>query len=398
MPPRSFLHFAAFMPLFAIMALPAAAQTPEGGQSAPPGVQVETVRTTEITRSDSFNGRVESREKIDILARVEGYLKPLLFEEGTRVEKGAPLFEIEDDLYIAQVDAAKAELASAIASRSLAKIERDRSAELVQRSAVAQSQLDTDQAEYEQAEAAVQQARAELKVAEINLSYTKIFAPATGRIGKASASQGGLVGPSSGALAQLVATDPIDVVWPIPSREWAEIRTEHRDPRDALLRIRLPNGREYEHTGEIAYAEPSANASTNTISVRGRFPNPDGLLVDGQLVRVQVESRTSTRRLTAPQSALLLDQEGGYMLVVDDDDVAQKRPVRTGDQIGADVVILDGLEEGDRVIVAGLQKVRPGMKVAPVAVETAARNGTTAGDEADGGASGQSAQENGGSR
>lgn len=343
------------------VASPASAQQMPGGGT--PAVEVVSVQHHAVRDRQKFNGRIEATEKVEIRARVEGYLGPLQYEEGSRVKQGDLLFIIEKDRYQADLKEAEANLASAKAEARLATTSYERARKLVARKAVAQSQLDDATANLQKAKAAVQAQEASVSLAQLNLDYTDIKAPIDGRIGKASFSKGAYISPTSGSLALLVAQDPIDVTWPVPSRLYTEMMKGGAKKENVTVKILLPDGTEYGPEGTILYAEPSANESTNTITVRASFPNPDQLLVDQQLVTIVVESRKGEPRITVPQASLQIDQQGPYVLVVDKDSKAGIRRIETGEQIGKDIVVTKGLAEGDRVIVVGQQKVRPGMTV-----------------------------------
>lgn len=352
----------------------AAAQSGSAGASAAPAVLVAKVIEKEIANESVFYGRVEATARVEINARIEGYLSEVSYVEGSRVNAGDLLFKIEKSIYEANVAEARANLASALATEKLAKLDYERSKELVARKAVSQAQLDQDLAQYEGAQANVAARKAELSLAEINLGYTEIRAPITGRIGKANETKGSLVGPSSNALALLVAQDPIHVAWPVPDRLFTEISKRRLNADDVTVKLRLPDDTLYKEVGRIIYADPSANDATNTITIRAEFPNPDMLLVDQQLVSVIIESKEAQKHLVIPQDALLLDQQGSYVFTVEADDKVAVRRIVTGAQQGLSLVVEKGLNLGDRVIVAGQQKVRNGMTVNPKAAPQSEAN------------------------
>ncbi len=351
-----------------------AAQSGAAGAPAAPAVLVAKVIEKEIANESVFYGRVEATARVEINARIEGYLSEVSYVEGSRVNAGDLLFKIEKSIYEANVAEARANLASAVATEKLAKLDYERSKELVARKAVSQAQLDQDLAQYEGAQATVAARKAELSLAEINLGYTEIRAPITGRIGKANETKGSLVGPSSEALALLVAQDPIHVAWPVPDRLFTEISKRRLNADDVTVKLRLPDDTLYQQGGRIIYADPSANDATNTITVRAEFPNPDMLLVDQQLVSVIIESKEAQKHLVIPQDALLLDQQGPYVFTVEADDKVAVRRIVTGAQQGLSLVVEKGLNLGDRVIVAGQQKVRNGMTVNPEAAPQSEAN------------------------
>ena len=336
-----------------------------GAEPPPPGVVVEEVGTREVADRETFTGHIEAVDEVDLRARVEGYLQPLHFEQGSVVEKDALLFTIEKDAFEAAVDEARADVARAEAAVDLARVTRDRTQKLAANNNIAQAQLDEAEATLAQAQADVAAAKAQLRRAELDLGYTDITAPMKGRIGKAAYSPGALVGPSSEPLATLVSQDPMEVVFPVPQRILLEVQRADMVASAVNVRLQLADGSIYEETGSIDYAEVQANPSTDSVTVRATIANPDGLLVDEQLVSVLVEQKEPETRIAISQSAMLLDQRGAYVLVVDDEDKIEQRRIEIGEQRGSFVVVTAGLEEGERVVVSGMQKVRPGQKVAP---------------------------------
>lgn len=330
-----------------------------------PAVLVAKVKKQEIGEQYSYFGRVEAAERVQIRARIEGYLGPLAFKQGSFVTKGDSLFEIEKDVYAAEVALAKANLANSRAVAKLAKVELERSKELRGRNVVSQAKLDEVGAKYEEALADVEASKAALKLAEINLGYTEIKAPISGRIGKAAETEGSLVGPSSDPLALLVSQDPMQVAWPVPDQHFTHLTSEGQGADSVVVKLRLADGTMYTQPGKIIYSEPSANRSTNTVTVRAEFSNSKYRLVDQMLVTVLIERKQKDERLVMPQDALLLDQQGPFVYAVDDKNTVEIRRIQTGEQRGLDIIITEGLKEGDRVIVSGLQKVRKGMVVAP---------------------------------
>jgi membrane fusion protein, multidrug efflux system len=334
-------------------------------KATPPAVLVAKIRTEEIGEQYSYFGRVEATDRVQIRARVDGYLGPLAFEQGSFVQKGDLLFEIEKEIYEADVALAKANLANSRAAAKLAKVDMERSKKLRGRNDVSQAQLDEDIAKYEEALADVDANKANLNLAEINLGYTEIKAPISGRIGKAAETEGSLVGPSGDPLALLVSQDPMQVAWPVPDRHFTHLTSEGKGADSVVVKLRLADDSVYSLPGKIIYAEPSANSATNTVTVRAEFENPKFRLVDQMLVTVLIEKKQKDERLVMPQDALLLDQQGAYVYAVDDKDKVELRRIRTGDQRGLNIIIDEGLKAGDRVIVSGLQKVRKGMLVTP---------------------------------
>jgi membrane fusion protein (multidrug efflux system) len=209
----------------------------------------------------------------------------------------------------------------------------------------------------------LQAQQANLTKARIELGYTEIRAPMRGRTGRVSYAVGEYVGPSSNSLVMLVRQDPMYVAFPVPQRVLLQVRRQGRSADSVLVRLKLPDGSIYGHDGAIHFAEVVGNAGTDTVTVRASIPNPKRLLVDQQLVGVSVISKEPERKLVVSQSALMLDQQGASVLIVNEDSKVESRRVELGEQRGPDIVVVEGLIEGDSVIVSGHQKVRPGMTV-----------------------------------
>lgn len=335
------------------------------GAPPPPGVMVETVREQDVAAQSRFTGRIEAIDKVELRARVQGFLKSRLFQEGSAVEKDALLFEIEKAPYEAAVAQAEANQASARAGVELARLTFDRTETLASRKTASAAQLDDARAKLQEAEAVLKAQEAALRVARLDLQYTEVRAPMAGRIGRAAYSVGDLVGPDSDPLATLVAQDPVYVAFPVPQRVLLQVRRGQVDRDSVVVRLELSDGSVYEHPGKIGFVDIEANPTTDTVTVRASVPNPEGLLLDRQLVRVLVESERPEAKLLVSQSALLLDQQGSYVLTVDAENKVEARRVTLGDQRDSRIVVEEGLAAGERVIVSGLQKVRPGMTVDP---------------------------------
>jgi membrane fusion protein, multidrug efflux system len=284
-----------------------------------------------------------------------------LFDEGSDVKAGDLLFVIEKAPYEAVVAQRQAELASAEANKANTAAQLARGEELVKNDNIPRSEVDLRRADDLMAAAGIQEAQAALERAQINLSYTDIHAPIDGRISRAAVSIGNLVGPDSGVLATIVSQDPIYVTFPVTQRELLTHRGESGEP---VVKVTLPDGTLYKHVGKPNFLDVQVDPGTDTLTVRAELPNPDRTLVDGQFVGVRVERGEPEQVLAVPQAALQVDQAGPYVLVVGGDDKVEARRVTLGAAEGDRAVVRDGLKEGERVIVEGVQKVRPGMAVA----------------------------------
>ncbi|MCB1884795.1 MAG: efflux RND transporter periplasmic adaptor subunit [Geminicoccaceae bacterium] len=368
---RRVIPIVPLMPIFmlAFGGVAGAQQPPGGADAPPPAVTVEPAREADIKPQTEFSGRVEAVDKVELRARVEGFLEARLFEEGAEVEKGQKLFTIEKGPYEASLAEAQAALASARADYDLAQQEQKRQKELVSRRAVAQAQLDQANAQLAGAEAAIKSREAALRTAQLNVSYTDIKAPIDGKIGRAAYSVGDLVGPSSGPLATIVSQDPIYATFTITQRQLLQARQEMRDegvdPSRFTIRLRLADGSLYDKTGTIGFIGNQVDPNTDSLTVRAKLPNPDGDLIDGQLVQVIAETEKASQVLVVPQKAVGLDQIGRYVLTVGKDDTVAQTRVEVGETTGPDVIVTKGLKPGDLVITEGLQKARPGSKVNP---------------------------------
>jgi membrane fusion protein (multidrug efflux system) len=338
-------------------------------QSAPPppAVSVTPVVSRQVTETSDYIGRVTAIDKVDIVARVSGFIEERSFTEGQRVKKGDMLFRIEQATYKAAVEQARAALAKAKATEVNAKLQLERGKELVRNSNIPQATVDQRAADEEAAQAGVMEAQALLDQAEINLGYTEIRSPIDGRIGLATFTEGNLVQPSSGKLATIVRQDPVYVIFQASERDVLEYKRKILESRDTnaqvTIRIKLPNGSVYPHSGVNNFLDVQVDANTDTVAVRAQVPNPEVLLIPGGVVGVTVERGAPRSALVVPQSSVLLDQAGRYVLLVDAAKKVEQRRVTTGAEQGRDVVVTDGLRAGELVIVEGIQKVRPGQVV-----------------------------------
>lgn len=346
--------------------LGALAQTAAPAQPAP-SVIVAPVAKRDLTPALRFTGRIEAVDKVDLRARVEGYLETRGFTEGQMVKDGDLLFRIEQQQYKARVEIAQANLARAQATAQNTGFQLRRGQELLRNGNIAVSVVDERAAADAEARATVQQMRAALTDAQINLSYTEVFAPFAGQIGQSVYSIGSFVGPSSNTLATLVSRDPMHVTFPVTQRELLELRKKGEETgadRSALtVRLQLANGELYAEVGSVNFLDVQVSAETDTVTARAAVPNPKLLLIDGQLVTVVVEIALPQAALFVPQKAVQFDQAGYFALVVNAESKVVVRRIGLGEGRGTDIVVTSGLEPGERVIVEGIQKVRPNQVV-----------------------------------
>ncbi|WP_431310743.1 efflux RND transporter periplasmic adaptor subunit [Labrys miyagiensis] len=319
-----------------------------------------------ISNALEFVGRVEAPEKVAIRARVKGVLEDVLFREGDTIKAGTPLYRIEKSLFDADVQQAEGTLQRTQAELTLASIQRQRAQQLLERNAGTAVAFDQAVAQEAQAKAATISAGANLDTAKINLGYTDITAPISGRIGMTAVSKGNLVGPDSGELTSIVSQDPMYVTFPVSQRDItaAQKAGKVNDPKSIKLRIRFSDGTLYDQIGQISFLDVSVDRSTDTLIVRGDIANPTKTLVDGQLVKVELEAGTPEERVVVPQSALIADQQGVYVFIVEDGKAAIRR-LKTQGSSGANAVVSSGLNGGELVITDGFQSIRPGVAVRP---------------------------------
>jgi membrane fusion protein (multidrug efflux system) len=363
-----------------------AAEAPTAASAPPPAVTVITLAPTDVTPGVQFNGRVGAVDTVDLRARVTGFLEQRLFQEGADVAAGDLLFVLEKDRYQAVVAQRAADVASAEADKANTAAQLARGEELVKNGNIPKSEVDLRRASDLMAAAAIQEAQAALEEAQINLGYTEIHAPIDGRISRAAVSVGNLVGPDAGVLATIVSQDPIYVTFPVSQRQLLRYRRGRGDAAgDPVVRVALPDGSPYEHPGRVDFFDVQVDQTTDTVIVRAELPNPDRVLVDGQFVNVRVEAGAPVAVLAVPQSALQVDQAGPYVLVVGGDDKVEARRITLGETTGTQSVVRDGLKEGERVIVEGIQKVRPGMAVTATEAAPAPAAGQAAAQPAAGG-------------
>ena len=343
------------------LAAPVAAQ-----QKGPEAVPVGTVTAERkpVARTADFVGRIQAIERVEVNARVTGYLEDVLFKEGDFVKVGQRLYHIEKDLFQASVDQANGSLEATKAKKLLTAIQYERSEQLMKTSAGTVTARDQALTADRSAGAQILIDQANLDSAQTNLGYTDIIAPISGKIGRTLVTKGNVVSPQSGTLTTIVSVDPIYVLFPVSQRALMQARKEASAAELAGLKVKLrfADGSTYDQVGKIDFVDVTVDRATDTVQVRAVFPNPKGELIDGQLVTVNLESGTPQEQVVVPQAALITDQQGIYVFIVEDGKVAIRR-VKTGGANGQGVIVADGLSGGEQVVVEGMQSLRPGMPV-----------------------------------
>ncbi|HYI27525.1 MAG TPA: efflux RND transporter periplasmic adaptor subunit [Bradyrhizobium sp.] len=339
----------------------------------PPKVEVGVPLQKPITRFLEATGNTAAIKSVDLVARVQGFLQSIDYQDGTFVKAGTTLFTIEPETYKLKLEQAQAAEAGAQASLKQAEAEFRRQSDLVQRQAVAQATLDNSTATRDNAQANLQQAQVNTKIAAVNYGYTNVTAPFDGIVTAHLVSVGNLVGASSPTqLATIVALDPIYVNFNVNEQDVQRIRAEARqrgltanDLRQLPVEVELQTESGFPHKGKLDYVSPSVNLSTGTLPVRGVLPNADRVLLPGNFVRIRVPFAQEQNALLIPNVALGSDQGGRYVLVVNSENIVEQRKVQTGPLEGELRVIESGLKPDDRVVTAGLLRAIPGQKVDP---------------------------------
>ncbi|MDH2352564.1 efflux RND transporter periplasmic adaptor subunit [Bradyrhizobium sp. SSUT112] len=347
--------------------------------AAPPAVGIVEAAKRPITENSEFLGRIEAINRVNLVARVTAFLERHLFEEGAEISKGDELYRLERGPFEADLASRQAQVAQLEATLENAKLTTERARTLLGGPAGQQSTYDAAIANQRSLEAQVRAAQAGVQASQINLDYTVISAPIAGKIGRTAVTVGNVVSPSSGILTSIVSQDPMYVTFPVPVRPGLELR-ERYAPQGGLeavvIRLRLPNGRMYGKTGKLNFVDNTIAQSTDTITVRGEIANPilrapsaAGVpvheLTDGEFVTVVLEGVQPVEVLVIPRSAVLSDQQGNYVLALGADNEAEQRRIQLGQSTPTVAAVIAGLAAGDKVIVEGLQRVRPGQTVSP---------------------------------
>src|SRR5246127_3238520 len=345
----------------------------------PPAVGVVRAERQQITQTDEFIGRIQSIGRVALVARVTAFLEKGLFVEGAEGRQGDLLYQREQPPFQAQVENNKANVAQLQAQHRNAQLTLERAQYLLKTPAGQQSNVDSALASERSLAAQIEAAKAQLEIAEINLGYTEIRAPIDGKISATEVTEGNVVSPTSGTRANLVSQDPMYVLYPVSVRAGLDLRNRYEAKggfNAVTIKLRLPDGRIYGQTGKLDYVSPTVATNTDTITVRGVFPNPllPGIaanapapreLFDGEFVTVLQEGVEPITVLAIPRAAVLSDQQGDYVYVVDAQNKAEQRRIHLGQSTPSTAVVSNGLKEEELVISEGLQRVRPGQTVSP---------------------------------
>ena len=360
--------------LVALAALLLAACGEQNRYVAPPPPKVTVAHPAQQPVTDylEVTGNTAPVNSVDLVARVQGFLEDIHYNDGDFVKKGTLLFTIEPEPYQVKLDQAKAAEDGAAATLRQAEAEYQRQSQLVSRDFASRSTYDQALATRDSAKASLVQAQANTRTAEINLGYTKVVAPFDGIVTAHLVSVGELVGTSPTQLASIVQLDPIYVNFNISEADVLRVRAEMRrqgltpaDLKKVVAEVGLQSETGYPHKGLLDYAAPTLNTATGTLPVRAIFQNGDRALLPGNFVRVRVPVRQVPQALLVPEVAIGADQGGRYVLVVNGDNTVEQRKVGVGQVVNEMQVIESGLNADDRVVVAGLTRAIPGEKVDP---------------------------------
>jgi membrane fusion protein (multidrug efflux system) len=364
--------------LLILTALPIGAYA-QPAPAGPLAVGVVRAERQQITQTDEFIGRIQAIGRVALVARVTAFLEKRLFVEGAEVKQGDLLYQLEQPPFQAQVDNNKANVAQLEAQHRNAELTLERAQYLLKTVAGQQSNVDSALAQERSLAAQIAAAQAQLQIAGINLGYTEIRAPIDGKISATEVTEGNVVSPTSGTLATLVSQDPMYVLFPVSVRAGLDLRNRYEAKggfNAVIIRLRLTDGRIYGQEGKLDYVSPTVATNTDTITVRGVVPNPllpdvppngpaPRELFDGEFVTVMIEGVQPITVLAIPRAAVLSDQQGDYVYVVDAQNKAQQRRIQLGQSTPSTAVVTSGLTEGELVISEGLQRARPGEVVSP---------------------------------
>lgn len=361
------------------------APKPKMQQQAPAAASVvlHTVAETDLAAQREYIGQVASIQTVSVKPQVTGEIMRVHFKEGSVVRAGQVLFSIDSSQYQATVDLRKAELEQAEANlvRADKYFKRVKAAD---KRSVSESDVDLAESNALQGHAAVSQAKAALKMAQIDLARTRITAPITGQIGAAAFTKGNIVSPSSGTLATIVQMDPIRISFSLPDRDYLNQLEEFKRKGSVYKTdLILTNGTVYKAEGVRDFEDNQVDSKTGTLNMNIRFKNSEGMLIPGAMVRVNTKPVKSEIAVTIPQTAILADSQGDFVYVVGENNTAVQRRVVLGDEFGSFFAVKEGLAAGEKIIVQGLQSVRPGAQVNAIAAPSGEKSAAELAMESD---------------
>ncbi|MDF2177339.1 efflux RND transporter periplasmic adaptor subunit [Aliiglaciecola sp. CAU 1673] len=356
----------------------------ESGNAAPqarpaPQVSVAEVLSEHIAEWDEFTGRLEAPQSVEVRPRVSGYIDLVAFEEGALVEAGDPLFFIDNRPFKAEVKRLQAELEEAQSRVALAKSEYERAERLVKQNAISQELMDNRRAQLQQTQARIRSVGAALELAKLNLGYTRVEAPIAGRVSRALITKGNYVNAGQSLLSTIVSTDKAYAYFDADEQTYLHYqklakegsRPSAREVKHPVL-MGLAGDNDYPHLGHIDFVDNRVDPSTGTIRGRAVFDNSDGQFLPGLFARIKLPGSASYEGILIDDKAIGTDLSNKYVLVLDEQSQVQYRAVELGEKIAGLRIIKSGLRAGERIVVKGLQRVRPGTPVSAEQVPMAA--------------------------
>ena len=335
-----------------------------------PTVTVQEIETRNVIRSFDAPGRVVSKYRVDVMARISGYLLKSYFKEGDSVRAGQTLFLIEPTEYSNASNVAAANVKNLKAQLVYAEKQLARAAELVKKDYIAKAQYDQILSQRDALRAQLASAQASLNDANRNLGYTNVKSPVNGKVGIINVTVGNYVSPTSGALTTINSTNPIYVTFPIESADFQALAVADKsNNKNRKVELIMNGGTKYSKLGVQDFQDNKVDQTTGTVTMRATFDNPNNELIHGEFVTVKLYSNNPVEVPVAPVTAVLENQAGKYVYKLDDKNLPQLVYVKTGEQNGDNWIIKEGLQKGDRIVTEGLQKVTPGKPVTIVTAE-----------------------------
>lgn len=335
-----------------------------------PTVTVQEIETRNVIRSFDAPGRVVSKYRVDVMARISGYLLKSYFKEGDTVRAGQTLFLIEPTEYSNASNVAAANVKNLKAQLVYAEKQLARAAELVKKDYIAKAQYDQILSQRDALRAQLASAQASLNDANRNLGYTNVKSPVNGKVGIINVTVGNYVSPTSGALTTINSTNPIYVTFPIESADFQALAVADKsNNKNRKVELIMNGGTKYSKLGVQDFQDNKVDQTTGTVTMRATFDNPNNELIHGEFVTVKLYSNNPVEVPVAPVTAVLENQAGKYVYKLDDKNLPQLVYVKTGEQNGDNWIIKEGLQKGDRIVTEGLQKVTPGKPVTIVTAE-----------------------------
>lgn len=339
-----------------------------------PSVSVEEIQEANVIKQIEEPGRIVSKYRVDIMARIDGYLTKSYFKEGDFVKKGQVLFQIEPQEYLYAVQKAKANITNTQAQLLYAEKQLKRSAILVKKNYIAKAEYDQVLSNRDALRGQLEMYQATLRDAQRNYGYTKIQAPVDGQVGIISVTVGNFVNQSAGALTTIYSTNPIYVTFPMDSKEYIKLTEIDSVNTKRKVDLLFPTGEKYEFSGVQDFHDNNIDQTTGTITMRATFPNPKGKLINGEFVKATVYSNNPVKVPVVPQIAVLENPQGKYVYKLNEENIPEVTIIKTSGQYNDNWIVESGLKRGDKIITEGLQKVIPDKPVKVVDAETFKKN------------------------